>query len=86
MISVLDLKQFIAKKKLVSLSLILQSFAAKQEEIVAILELLIHKGCVKKCVKTPDCATRCLSCTAESFILYQWVEQEAIALDSLTTH
>ncbi len=74
MISVLELKKFIAEKKSVSLSLILQSFTAKQEEIVAILELLIHRGCVKKCVKTPSCATRCLSCTAESFIVYQWVE------------
>lgn len=74
MISVLDLKQFIAEKKLVSLLLILECFTAKQEEIVAILELLIHKGWVKKCVKTPRCATRCLSCVPESFILYQWIE------------
>ena len=75
MISVLDLKKFMAEKKRVSLSLILQNFTAMQEEIVAILELLIQKGYVKKCIKTPHCATRCFSCTAESFVFYQWLEQ-----------
>lgn len=85
MISVLELKQFIAEKKLLSLALILERFPAKQEEILAILELLIHKGWVKKCIKTPSCATRCLSCVPESFTLYQWVEQ-TITLDSLSSH
>ncbi|MFZ0219815.1 MAG: FeoC-like transcriptional regulator [Candidatus Aquirickettsiella sp.] len=78
MISLLVLKKFIAEKKSVNLSLILQTFSAKQEEILAILELLIHKGCVKKCVKIPNCATRCLKCTPDSFALYQWVEQPCL--------
>ncbi len=75
MISLLALKKFIAEKKCVNLALILQTFGAKQEETLAILELLIYKGCVKKCFKTPSCATRCFKCTPESFALYQWVEQ-----------
>lgn len=75
MISLLAVKRFIAEKKLVNLSLILESFKAQQKETLAILELLIHKGCIKKCFKTPHCATRCLSCTPESFVLYQWIEQ-----------
>lgn len=75
MISLLALKKFIAEKKLVNLSLILQTFGAKQEETLAILELLIHKGCIKKCFKKPNCATSCLKCTAESFAFYQWVER-----------
>ena len=79
MISLLTLKKFIAEKKLVNLSLILQTFGTKQEETLAILELLIHKGCVKKCFKTPHCATRCLKCTPDSFALYQWVEPPDLA-------
>ena len=75
MISLLALKKFIAEKKYVNLSLILHTFGTKQEETLAILELLIHKGCVKKYFKTPNCATRCLKCTPESFAFYQWVEQ-----------
>lgn len=78
MISLLILKKFIAEKKLVTLSLILQTFSAKQEETLAILELLIHKGCVKKRIKKPNCATTCLKCTPESFALYQWVEQPSL--------
>ncbi len=85
MISVLELKQFIAEKKSLSLARILERFPAKQEEILAILELLIHKGWVKKYIKTPSCATRCLSCAPESFTLYQWVEP-TITLDSLSSH
>jgi hypothetical protein len=75
MISLLTLKKFIAEKKLVNLSLILQTFGTKQEETLAVLELLIHKGCVKKCFKKPNCATTCLKCSSESFALYEWVEQ-----------
>lgn len=74
MISLLALKKFIAEKKSVNLSLILQTFSARQEDILAILECLIHKGCIKKCIKTPRCATRCFKCTPESFAFYQWVE------------
>ena len=75
MISLLALKNFIAEKKLVNLSLILEAFGTQREETLAMLAFLVHKGCVKKSVKTPDCVTRCLGCTPESFALYQWVEQ-----------
>lgn len=74
MASLLDLKKFIAEKKVVNLSLLLQTFQTNKEEIVAILEVLIRKGCVKKCLKTPACATRCFKCQPESFALYQWIE------------
>jgi putative ferrous iron transport protein C len=73
-ISLLNLKKFIAERKLVNLSQILQGFETKQEEALALLDVLIHKGCVKKCLKTPQCATRCVKCSPESFALYQWVE------------
>jgi FeoC like transcriptional regulator len=82
MISLLALKKFIAEKKLVNLSLILQAFGSKQEETLAILELLIRKGCVEKRFKTPSCATRCFKCTPESFALYQWTEQPGLASSS----
>jgi hypothetical protein len=75
MISLLTLKRFIAEKKLVNLSLILQTFGTQQKETLAILELLIHKGCIKKFFKKPNCATPCLKCSSESFALYQWIEQ-----------
>jgi hypothetical protein len=74
MISLIALKKFIAEKKCVNLSLIRQTFGTQQEETLALLELLIHKGCIKKCFKTPNCATRCLKCTPDSFAFYQWVE------------
>lgn len=80
MISLLALKKFIAEKKLVNLSLILQTFGTNQEETLAILELLIHKGCVKKWFKQPNCATTCLKCTPESFALYQLVENKSVML------
>lgn len=73
MVSLLALKKFIAEKKCVSLSFILQTFGTQQKETLALLELLIHKGCVKKWIKTPNCASHCLKCTPESFALYQWV-------------
>ena len=74
MASLLDLKKFIAEKKIVTLSLLLQTFQNSKEETLAILDLLIRKGCVKKCLKTPACATRCFKCQPENFALYQWVE------------
>lgn len=74
MASLLDLKKFIAEKKIVNLSLLSQTFQTNREEIIAILDLLIQKGCVKKCLKTPACAARCFKCQPESFALYQWIE------------
>lgn len=78
MASLLDLKNFIAEKKIVNLSLLLQTFQTSKEETLAILELLVRKGCVKKCLKTPACATRCFKCQPENFALYQWVEPFSI--------
>ena len=74
MASLLDLKKFIAEKKIVNLSLLLQTFQSSKEETLAILELLVRKGCVKKCLKTPACATRCFKCQPENFAMYQWIE------------
>lgn len=74
MASLLDLKRFIAEKKFVTLSLLLQTFQTNREETVAILDVLIQKGCIKKCLKTPACATRCFKCQPESFALYQWID------------
>lgn len=73
-ISLLTLKKFIAEQKRVNLSLILQHFETKQEEVLALLTVLIQKGCIKKCLKTPHCATRCVKCAPETFAYYQWVE------------
>lgn len=73
-INLLNLKKFIAERKLVNLSQILQSFETKQEEALALLDVLIRKGCVKKCLKNPSCAIRCVKCSPESFALYQWIE------------
>lgn len=78
MASLLDLKKFIAEKKIVNLSLLLQTFQTSKEETLAILELLVRKGCVKKCLKTPACATRCFKCQPENFAMYQWIESPAI--------
>jgi hypothetical protein len=75
MASLLDVKKFIASKKIVNLALLLQTFATSKEETLAILELLIQKGWVKKCLKTPACATRCFKCQSESFVFYQWIEK-----------
>lgn len=74
MTNLLELKNFIAEKKIVNLSLLLQTFYANKEEILSILDLLIQKGRIKKCTKTPTCSTRCFKCQPENFTLYEWVE------------
>lgn len=79
MVSLLAIKNFIAEKKTVTLATLLTSFAANQTEILAILEFLMQKGYVKKCMNTPECATRCFKCRPESFIHYQWLEPAPIA-------
>jgi|GEM_PF-685123 hypothetical protein len=77
MASVLDLKKFIAEKKIVTLSLLLQTFHTSEKEAMAILELLIQKGRVKKYLKTPACASKCLKCQPESFVSYQWIGSQS---------
>lgn len=75
MVSLLGVKQFIATKKIVNLSLLIQTFHASKEETIALLELLIQKGYIKKCLKTPACATQCLKCQPETFSFYHWIEK-----------
>jgi len=74
MASLLDLKKFIAEKKMVNIAMLLQTFHTSKEETVAILELLEQKGRIKKCLATPACATRCFKCSSEIFTSYQWIE------------
>jgi hypothetical protein len=73
MASLLDFKKFIAEKKRVNLALLLQTFLTSKEESLAMLELLVRKGCIKKCLNTPACATRCFKCQPENFVWYQWI-------------
>ncbi len=75
MISLLAVKKFIAEKKIVNLSLILETFGTQPKETLAILDFLIHKGYLKKSIVKPNCANTCLKCTSESFVFYHFVEQ-----------
>ncbi|MFT3742259.1 MAG: FeoC-like transcriptional regulator [Gammaproteobacteria bacterium] len=39
-----------------------------------ILGLLVRKGRVKKCLKTPQCATQCQKCDIMVTEIYQWIQ------------
>jgi putative ferrous iron transport protein C len=78
MTSLLGLKKFIAERKVVSIALLVQQFGSTRSEILALLELLIRKGCVERCTQKPACGTKCFKCQSELVTLYQWVESAIV--------
>ncbi|WP_240992195.1 FeoC-like transcriptional regulator [Rickettsiella grylli] len=76
MMSLLAVKKFIAEKKTVNLSLILETFGTQKKETLAILNVLIRKGYIKQNIKHPNCAKTCFHCAPESSALYHVVEPD----------
>jgi len=72
--TLLTLKNFIAKHKIVNISQLLQQFGNHQKEIFAWLELLIQKGYVRRCERKSACGTKCFKCQPVLINSYEWIK------------
>ncbi len=52
-------------------------FNTEPNVIRDMLQLWINKGKVRKCMKTPQCGSKCSKCDPLLTEVYQWVETES---------
>lgn len=67
------MKDQLSQHKLLSLLAISQHAGVTPEVARDMLTVLINKGLVAKCMKTPACGSRCQACSTLVVELYQWL-------------
>lgn len=72
--SLLELKQYLMKVKIASLSNMALCFNREPETLRHMLQHWVKKGCVRQCLKTPACGTSCGKCSPFMTEIYEWVQ------------
>ncbi len=71
--NLMELKQYLIKVKITSLSSLVVCFNADPDVLREMLKLWMRKGCVRQCLKTPACGTSCGKCSSMTTEIYEWV-------------
>lgn len=67
-----DIKQYLQQQKMLSLAELSQQFQTDAETMHNMLGVLIRKGQVRRCAKTPSCGTTCNQCILATVQFYEW--------------
>ncbi len=70
-----DIKQCLRAQHMVSLFDLTKRFNVQPDALRDMLDILIRKGQVRKCTKTPQCGTQCQKCSVLFTELYEWVQK-----------
>lgn len=71
--SLLEIKQYLMKVKMTSLSSLCVYFNADADLTRQMLGHWVRKGCVRQCQKTPACGSSCGKCSPLVTEIYEWV-------------
>jgi len=69
-----DVKDYLAKTKVVNVQQLTQRFAVSPELLRAILQKLVRAGCVKRAQNPAGCGVTCTQCETQFREIYYWVE------------
>ena len=72
--SLLDIKQHMKQVKIATLASLCHFFNKDQELVRIMMKHWVKKGCIRQCMKTPACASRCFKCEVKDIEIYEWVE------------
>jgi hypothetical protein len=72
--SLLDIKQYMMRVRLASLSSLCSLFNQDADTLRCMLRHWINKGKVRQCMKQPACGSKCFKCAPSTIELYEWVE------------
>jgi hypothetical protein len=67
-----DIKQHLQQQKMLSLAELSQQFQTDAQTMHNMLGVLIRKGHVRQCTKTPSCGTACNQCVLATVQFYEW--------------
>jgi hypothetical protein len=68
-----DIKQYLQQQPGQTLLALSRQFHVEITVLREMLGVLIRKGKVRQCTKTPRCGTKCHQCTALVTEIYEWV-------------
>ena len=71
--NLIAIKQYLMQVKLATLGSLCQVFKAEPETMRCLLSHWQRKGCVRQCMKTPACGSRCFKCPDRVTEIYEWV-------------
>lgn len=68
-----DIKSYLQQVGRDSLENLSKRFLVKPDLLRDMLSVLVRKGMVRTCLKTPRCQIRCLQCRLTEIEIYEWV-------------
>lgn len=68
-----QLKEILQTRRLVNLYELSQLLQAQPDAVRAMLQHWIRKGCVKKCLASEGCGSKCVKCSPLMTECYQWL-------------
>lgn len=72
--TLIELRNFIAKQKVVNLFTILKHFSTNVEKVKPMLDYLLAKHNIRICKRPDGCGSQCGKCDSELRIIYEWVD------------
>lgn len=76
--NLVELKSYLVKVRIASLSSICVYFNIEPERLRQMLSHWVRKGCVRQCQRNPACASSCGKCSPLVTEIYEWVGKVAI--------
>lgn len=67
-----DIKQYLQNQPSQTLLALSRHFQIEADVLRDMLAVLVRKGQVKQCTKTPRCGTKCHQCTLLVTEMYEW--------------
>lgn len=71
--NLLEIKNYLMRVKIASLSSLCTYFNCDSDLLRGMLSHWIRKGCVRQCLKTANCGTKCVKCSPSVTEIYEWV-------------
>lgn len=71
--NLLALKEHMTHVRVASLAGLCAIFNTEPDNVRCMLSHWIRKGKIRKCLKQPDCGSKCNKCPAAVTELYEWV-------------
>lgn len=76
-----DIKQHLKNQPRQTLLALSQRFQIETDIMRDMLAVLIRKGQIKQCTKTPRCGTKCHQCTTLVTEMYECVDTNSVSLE-----
>ncbi len=71
-----DIKQYLQQQSGQTLLELSRQFKIEINVLREMLSVLVRKGQVRQCTKTPRCGTKCQQCSVVSTEIYEWVVEK----------